>query len=188
VGAVTTYDNSDLLVAGGDVIYAADLNDITARMAKTYKKGGANSRFSTTLADDPELAGIPLAVGVYEIELVGYFTLATTNTQKLKTRWGFTGSWNGAVAARTIIGPGSAQTAAPANVTEVNLQAVHIGDQDAIYDTVAGTGSYSNFRELCGEAIVTVQGNLSLQWAQSVTSANATTLQEGSYFRVRKVA
>lgn len=185
---MTAYDNSDLDVLAGDPIRAADVNDIIDRLGRIYIKSSPTARISTTtLTDDPELASIPLAVGTYEIELVGYFTLTTTATQKIKTRWAFTGTWNGTAAARNCIGPGSAQTAAPANVTETSLLAVSVSNADSVYDVAAGT-AYASFRELAGEITVSASGNLSLTWAQNASSANATTLQERSYFRVRKIA
>ena len=185
---MTTYDNSELDVMAGDPILAADVNDIIDRLGRTYIKSSATSRNTTTsYSNDPELANIPLEVGTYEIELVGQFTLATTATQKIKTQWAFTGTWNGGTAARACFGPGSAQTGNPTAVTDMFIQALHVNGQDAVYDVAAGTGSYSSFRELAGQVTVTAAGNLSLQWAQSASSANNTTLQEGSYFRVRRI-
>lgn len=175
-----------MAVFAGDPILASDLNGVIALLPATYTKGSVTSRnTTTTLADDPELAGIPLAVGTYDIELIGFFTLATVNTQKLKTRWGFTGTWNNAD--RMIIGPGSAQVAAPANATEVNVAGSQASGQDAIYDAVV-TVIYTGFREVTRNVIVTVAGNLSLQWAQSVSNAGATNVQAGTAFVVRKIS
>ena len=178
-----------MTVAGGDIIFAADINGILTLLGSVTTKPSATSRNMTnTYADHPHLTSIALAVGTYEIELMGMFTLATTATQKIKTQWAFTGTWNGTTAPRLCFGPGSAQTAGPTGVTDMFMQALHLNGQDAIYDVAAGTGSYSSFRELCGNVNVTVAGNLSLQWAQSASSANNTNLQEGSYFRVRKIS
>jgi hypothetical protein len=153
----------------------------------TTKSAATSRSNTTTYADDPHLANIALAIGTYEVELIGYFTLATTTAQKIKTQWAFTGTWNGSTAARACIGPGSAQVAGPTAVTDMFLQGLHANGQDAVYDAAAGTGSYTSFRELCGNVNVTVAGNLSIQWAQSALSANNTNLQEGSYVRVRKL-
>lgn len=178
-----------MTVNGGDVIFAADINSILTLLGTVTTKSAPTSRISTTTyADDPHLAAIPLAVGIYEIELVGLFTLATTNTQKIKTQWAFTGTWNGTTAPRLCIGPGSAQVGGTTAVTDMFVQALHLNGQDAIYDLAAGTGNYGGFRELAANVVVTVAGNLSLQWAQGVLIANNTNLQEGSWFRVRKIS
>lgn len=181
-----------MTVLGGDIIYAQDINDVIARLGTITNKAAATSRNSggtgTTYVDDPHLSAIALAVGTYEIELVGLFTLATTNTQKIKTQWAFTGTWNGTTAPRQCTGPGSAQVGGPTAVTDMFLQGLHLNGQDAIYDVNLGTTSYCGFREVAGNVNVTVAGNLSLQWAQQTASANNTTLQEGSYFRVRRIS
>lgn len=181
-----------MTVAGGDIIYAADINTILGLLGTFTNKSGPTSRNSggtgTTYADDPHLSSIALAVGTYEIEVYGLFTLATTATQKIKTQWAFTGTWNGTTAPRLCLGPGSAQTGGPTAITDMFFQGLHLNGQDAIYDVAAGTTNYSAFREVAGNVIVTVAGNLSLQWAQQTASANNTTLQEGSYVRVRKIS
>lgn len=184
---MTTYDNSDIVVTGGSIINASDLNNVLTRAPKTYVKASATSRnTTTTLTDDPELSGIALAVGTYEIELVGFFTLATTATQKIKTRWAFTGTFNGTTGIRNCIGPGSAQTAAVANATETNFNAAQMSGQDAVYDAAAAS-AYACIRETCAAVVVTVAGNFSVQWAQAASSGNNTTLQEGSYLRIRRL-
>jgi len=169
----------------GDLV-TADLLD--SMLPKTFVKASATPRnTTTTLADDPELSGIALAVGTYEIEVVGSFSLTTTATQKIQTKWAFSGTWSGATTRRMCIGAGQTQTTAPTGVTEANLQSVPLTTA-VVYDTAAGTGSgYTTFREFSGSVVVTGAGSFSLQWAQSASSGNNTTLQEDSYIRVRRV-
>jgi hypothetical protein len=175
-----------MTVFAGDVINASDINGIINLLPVTYSKASALDRTSTTTyADDNELAGIALSVGTYTIELVGMFTLTTTATQKIKTNWAFSGTWNNPV--RACIGPGSAQTASRTDVTETQLGGYTATGQDAVYDTAAG-GGFSTFREIGAVVSVSVAGNLSLQWAQSVSSANATSLKAGTSFIVRKIS
>lgn len=163
------------LMLGGTVPYTARKTSATSRNT------------TTTLADDPDLAGIALPAGTFEIEFVGLFTLTTTATQKIKTRWAFSGTWNGSAAPRACIGPGTSQTATPSAATETNFQAVSLSGADAIYDQAAG-GSYGSFRETCGIVVCSTSGNFSIQWAQSASSANNTTLQEGSFVRIIQTA
>jgi hypothetical protein len=170
----------------GQRLTASALQTLADGVGTVYYKGSATGRISTTAyAADPDLSNIPLSVGTYEIELIGVFTLLTTATQKIKTSWGFSGTWNTS-ALRSCIGPGASQTGSTSAVTDSTFNSATVSG-DVIYDVGAGT-SYCVFREVCGQATVTVAGNLSLQWAQAVSVANATNLQEGSFFRVRKLA
>lgn len=168
-------------LAVGDLV-TADL--LQSMVPKYYVKPSPESRnTTTTLADDADLQSIALAVGTYEIELLGFFHLTTTTTQKIKTQWAFSGTWNGPV--RHIVGPGSAQTAATTDATETNVRAQAV-NTDATYDCSVST-AFSCFREWTCNAVVTVAGNLSLQWAQSASSGNNTTLDTGTTFRVRQI-
>lgn len=175
-----------MTVFAGDPIYASDINDIIATIPLTYTKSAVESRnTTTTLADDTHLVSIPLEIGTYDIELVMFYTLSTTTTQKIKTRWAFTGTW--ASTTRACIGPGSANTAAPNDAAEVTLRGYVSDTQDAIYDS-STSGAYSVVREVAKGVVVTVAGNLSLQWAQNASSANNTNVQAGSAFTTIKTA
>jgi hypothetical protein len=173
-------------VFGGDIIYAADINAILAVQPVAYAKASSTARnTTTTYAADPELTGIPLAVGSYEIELILFWTQTTTATQKVKTRWIFSGTWNNTV--RAVIGAGSNNTAAPGNVAESQISAYRADDQDAVYCQAAG-GTFGIVREISRNVVVTVAGDLSLHWAQSASSGNNTTVHAGTVFQVRKTA
>jgi hypothetical protein len=149
-------------------------------------KSAATSRnTTTTLANDPDLQGIALGVGTWEIELLGLWTQSTTTTQKIKTRWAFTGTWGTAI--RICTGTGGTNTATPGDATILNSRGFTLDTQDAVYGQDAGT-SFGGFREISRQVVVTVAGNLSLQWAQSASSANNTNLQPGSNFTIRKIS
>lgn len=158
-------------------------------LPRYYIKANSTSRnTTTTVAADTGtgqlLAGIPLEIGSYEVELVAYFTLTTTGTQGIRTRWGFTGTLANPV--RNCLGPGDSGSGPAVNAT-LMCQGFQATGQDASYFTASSAG-YSSFREICTGMIVTVAGNLSLNWAQSVSSANNTNLQGGSYFRITRYA
>ena len=169
-------------LAVGDLVTA----DLLQGMVPKYyiKPSGENRTSTTTLADDTDLQGIPLDPGTYEIEFLGFMTQATTTTQKLKTRWGFTGTWNNPD--RNVIGPGQNQTAAPANVTEANFAGAQAAGQDVVVST-AVTVVFTGWREWSANVQVSVAGNFSLQWAQNSSSANASRLEGGSMFRIRRI-
>lgn len=183
---MTAYEpTSTLTVYGGNIIYASDLNEVVKRLPRAYTKTSATARnTTTTLANDPELASIALEVGTYDIELIMLFTLTTTTTQKIKTRWGFTGTISDTI--RLCHGPGSAQVAGPQDVTETTVRGYALTSQDAIYDVSTST-AYSAVLEKANGVSVTVAGNLSLQWAQNASSANNTTVQPNSAFRISRV-
>ena len=158
-------------------------------LPRYYTKQNPTSRASTaTVAADSGtgqvLAGIPLEIGSYEVEFVGLFTLTTTGTQGIRTRWGFTGTMTNPV--RACLGPGDSGSTPAANAT-IMTQSFQATGQDALYFVGASAG-YSAFREITAQLIVTAAGNLSFNWAQAVSSANNTNLQSGSYFRITRYA
>lgn len=199
-----TYDDIGIPVQGQPISSGsfglkvrADIIDLDRRMAivegsllpRYYVKANPTSRNTTiTPAADTGtgqlLAAIPLEVGTYEVELVGLFTLTTTGTQGIRTRWGFSGTVANPV--RTCLGPADSATAPNANAT-IMAQAYQATGQDASYFT-ATSAAFAGFREIAPAFAVSVAGSLSLNWAQSVSSANNTNLQAGSYFRITRYA
>lgn len=151
----------------------------------SYSKAAPTARLSTTTyADDPELQGIPLSVGTWEIEFTGFWTQAST-TPKIKTQWGFTGTWVSTF--RACTGAGSAQIGGPETVSDSTFRAYVTDTQDAIYSQSTSV-AYGVFRELARNVTVTTAGNLSLKWAQNVSTASNVTLQSTSGFTVRKIS
>jgi hypothetical protein len=152
-----------------------------------FTKTALTNRVNATLADDPDLSNIPLSVGTWEIEVLLHWTMTTTNTQKIKTRWGFTGTW--ATTFRDCIGAGTTQStaASPINLTDSFISAATTDSQDAVYHQAAG-GTYGTIREISRTVVVSVAGNFSVQWAQNTTTANNTTVQPGSNVYIRKIS
>lgn len=169
-------------LAVGDLVTA----DLLQSMVPKYyiKPSGESRNTTTTLADDSDLQGIALGVGTWEIELLLFYTQSTTNTQDLKTRWAFTGTWNNPD--RNIMGIGNSSTASANVSTEVNMAGSQAAGQDAIYGGPASS-VFNSAREWTANCVVTVAGNLSLQWAQNASSANNTTVQGNTAFRVRQI-
>lgn len=166
----------------GQRVTADLLSTLASYIPVSYTKAATDARASTTtLADDPELKDIPLAIGSYEIELTLYH-LAASTTPKLKTRWAFTGTYGTPL--RGIIGPGSTNVAAPGAVTP-SAFGVWTVAQDAGYGTDTG-GRFSMAREYVADLTVTVAGNLSLQWAQVTSNASSVSVCAGSTFKIRK--
>lgn len=168
----------------GQRLTADTLNTLAGYLPVTYTKAATTNRNTTTThAADPELTGIPLAIGVYHIELTLFWIQATTNTQKIKTQWAFTGTWNTPV--RAIIGTGTGNTASW-DATTLTSFGGRTTATDATYNGLLG-GQFLVAREVVYNVTVTVAGNLSLTWAQSASSANNTSVCSGTAFEIRKV-
>jgi hypothetical protein len=167
-------------LAVGDLV-TADL--LQSMVPKYYVKPSNEARTSTTtLADDTDLQGIALAVGTWEVNLLGFFHSVTT-ANAIKTQWAFSGTWNSPV--RHVTGPGRTNTAATDIADTMNTRAAGVGS-DSVYGA-SGTTAFTSFREWSCNVVVTVAGNLSLQWAQNASSGNACDIDAGSTFTVRQI-
>lgn len=150
-----------------------------------YVKGSTTDRSSTTTyADDPDLAGIVLPVGTHWIRLRCFWSANTSTTPKLKTKWNFTGTWNSPN--RFCVGPGSTNTAVRTDVSLVNFHGTGVGS-DQVYNVSASTG-FTVLEEETFNAVVTVEGNLSLQWAQQTSNAGVISIKAGSAFVIKQIA
>lgn len=156
----------------------------------TYQKTSVTTRTNTaTLADDPDLSGIPIGVGTWEVEFVILWT-QTSTAPRLKTRWAISGGgvWSGTGGIRASVGEGAAQTAGPGAVTDMTLQGFTLDTQDAVYGLSTGA-SFAVVRELSRNVVVTTAGTLSLQWAQSTaTAAQSVAVQAASTVTLRKIS
>lgn len=139
---------------------------------------------TTTLTDDPDLAAIPLAVGTHWVRLTFIWCTNTSATPDIKTRWAFSGTWNNPF--RACVGPASTNTANPDVVTPVKFT-VSATNSDSVYGSAATT-AFSVATEEAFNVVVTVAGNLSLQWAENALSATDVTVQPGSAFQTRQIA
>jgi hypothetical protein len=158
---------------------------LEAYIPKTYIKSTATARASTTTYTiDPDLQNIPLAIGAYEVELLGFVTFGST-AASLKTHWVFTGTWAGSNGPdRVCTGPNS--TAAANAATAANFRSSQAAGQDAIYNS-GDAVIFSSFREISRNVQVTAAGTLSLYWAQASSAAVNVTVQGGTAFNVRKL-
>ncbi|HEY9465265.1 MAG TPA: hypothetical protein VIR54_19360 [Vicinamibacterales bacterium] len=179
-----------LAFAIGQRLTADLMTDFLALTPQVYTKASTTDRNSggtgSTYTIDPELAGIPLDVGTYDIELIGFFTVAST-TPKLKTQWRFTGTWNTPI--RNCIGPATDNVDVTNSASDMTVRGVVADSQDSVYNSAAtGTdASYVSFREIALNVTVTVAGTMGLYWAQSASNASSTSLKAGTSFRVRKL-
>lgn len=163
-------------------LWTADL--AASMLPDKYVKASVTDRTAdATVDNDPELAGIPLAVGTYAVEVLIFATAPTSATPDLRTQWTFTGTWNNPT--RACVGPGSDNTASSALATSIALRGTAAGtNQD--YGLPASTG-FAVIRELCDTVTVTVAGTLALAWSQVTSDAGVTSVKPGSSVTVRQI-
>lgn len=154
---------------------------LTAGQIDKIVKTTVTGKTNNTLANDPELAGVDLGVGQWDIRML-IFASNTVTTGNLRTQWSFTGSWNNPL--RYCLGPVTAT--GPSNITETKMSA-HSANANSDYD-LGATTAYTGVQEMSSTAVVTVAGTLALNWAQAVTNATATNVQAGSFIEVRQIA
>jgi hypothetical protein len=166
----------------GDLV-TADL--LTSMLPQTYTKASTTSRINVAPSADDELTGIALAVGTYDIDLVGFHT-QTSTTPKLQTLWTFTGTWNNPV--RACLGPGNVQTGGPAAIAAATMGGV-TASTGSTYSAATGSATPTVFWETSRAVTVTVAGTLSLSWGQATpTAAQTTALTSGTNFTIRRLS
>lgn len=158
--------------------------NVTAFMPVAVSKSAATDRISTTtIIDDPELQGVALSVGTWEIVVEGLWTQANAAAD-IATMWGFTGT--AAVVKRKCMGIANTDAAAPNLATDMNFSGADTNVTQS-YGTSAST-TQAVFRESCNAFVVTVAGNFSFQWAQLVSTAANVTMRPGSTITVRRIS
>jgi hypothetical protein len=163
-------------------------NRITAgrlrEMLPSYTvKAGTTSRASTTAQTaDPELSGIALAAGMFEIKVRYIATgVGSASAGGLATSWGFTGTATGNRNGPS--GPGFTSTNSGA-AENLRSNSASMGLSTQFY--YLATTSTSIVEE--GLVTVTVAGNFSVNWAQAASNATATNLLAGSYVKIKQIA
>lgn len=170
-----------MAIAAGAPIAASDVLDMLPRWATKALNTARQS--TTTYVDDPELASISLTAGTYNIELMLFYIVAST-TPKLKTNWGFSGTWNTPI--RLCQGPGSTNTSSPEASTPSTFRG-YTTAQDATYNS-STSGAFSGVVERAQNVVVTATGNLSLKWAQVTSTASDVSVLTGTGFRIQKIS
>lgn len=167
---------SYLTADGTDYIYTAGGWVPTSPIGKI--KPADTTRTSTaTRTNDPDLQGIPLAIGTHRVEaMLGIQSAGATGDFSLA--WAFSGT---ATCLRQTLGY------AADGVTMATLCATSL-TAGSTYGTGGASGSSTIFgvRELM-TIIVTAAGNLDMQWAQAVSNASGTLLSAGSTVTVQRL-
>lgn len=145
----------------------------------------ATPKTNNTLANDPELSGVALGVGQWDIRMLIFASTSGSNVPDIKTQWSFTGTWNSPL--RMVQGPGITNVGGSDALTPIKFRATAT-NADSPYG-LADSTAYTAIQEYCSTAVVTVAGNLALNWAQNTTTGGTpTNVQPGSYIEVRQIA
>jgi hypothetical protein len=160
------------MVLAGKLARAADVN------VPTYisKSGSESVTSSTTLQNDDHLT-VTLPVGVWRITAI--LTVAGATAGDVKTAWTNTGT----ITAIGRSGWGPAASNAAGTDTTMHARASTL-TASFVYGCEPGT-SAAILEELLLD--VTVEGVLTLQWAQNASSGTATTLSTSSRMFITKV-
>lgn len=157
----------------GDVLAAADLNEYCVNTHFAYKASGTTLTSHPSLANDPDLQ-IPVEANViYEMWLEMPYTSQTAGLQV-----GFT-----APSGTTLGGTVSGRVSGSFDATDLSflLTLQYTGD-------ATGTGVYYSITAHGLVNTAGTAGTLIVQWGQSSSSANGTTVRAGSCLSLRRVA
>ena len=164
-----------MTVFGGDIIYAADINNSVPRYV--IKENNQSVTSSTTFVDDTELVTPTLAVGKWDLEL----HLVVTSTVAIKCEWTNTGTMANN---RRAWGPGSTETDAGDDSTA--RWGLHGFATDVIYGPRSGALQFHI--EEYAIIDVSAEGAITFRFAQNVSNAAATTVQANSYWKYKQVS
>jgi hypothetical protein len=167
----------------------------------TIVKGSNTPRSNTaTLADDPELAGMELGVGTYEVQMHLHASVnPSVQNLDIRVAWAFTGT---ATVQRLMIGPdeqigGPSQYFNSGSSTHINTNSTRTlaklgGNTGNALTTSIAYGLndiYPVGIHEIGIFDVTAIGNWSIQWAQQTAGATAScSVYAGSYITARRIA
>ena len=163
-----------MTVFGGDIIYAADLNNLSQYVVKSANQPIASS---TTYQTDSELVTPTLAIGTWHVEL----SMIATSATPVKVKWVNTGTMANN---RRVSGAGSSVTDNADNST--GKWAVSGFGTDVVYGYRAATAQFHI--EEWAMLNVTVAGTITVNWGQNASSGTNTTILAYSYWRLRQVA
>lgn len=169
-------------VAGGDIIYAANINTLAPRVVN---KLNMTTRTSTiTFAADPDLVVPVEANGIYVVKF--FIKAGALAAADIKTRWDVPA---GMVSSnKCVIGPGS--TAVDANADNIaSRQGVHGFATSIVYNGVRNSaGNQFQILEYALVAVGATAGNITLEWAQAVSDPTGSTINVGSFAEYTQIA
>lgn len=169
-----------LTVLAGQIILADDHN---ALIPKTAAKASATSRASTTvLTADPHLV-LSLPVGTFDLRGNLLIASAADAAGDFSHRWSWTGTMTVTMGG---IGPTNLLASGATSDADFVRQLPDSASPSAV--SSYGASNFGVNAAIDVRVVVTVAGNLTLEWAQLASNANATTLEAGSWITAYPVA
>ena len=167
----------------GGLERAVTVSDVPACIHKTANTSRASN---TTATDDPDLTYAIPRVGVYHFECEVFFQKDNGGVAGGSFKFGlnYTGTLgaSGTLVYREYFA-GATALLAPNQQDVVGQSAITSGSTVSSNTETAGQPRAIHMK---GVLDVTSTGTLSLQWAQNVSSTNATVVRGGSFFRVQR--
>jgi hypothetical protein len=181
-----TYDNVASGLAATNVQDAIDelTTSVTETESFVYKPSDTDRSSTTTLADDPHLVTTLEANTVYEFEV--YLVYTSNNGGAIKWSPNFTGTtslikWTSEQGHNNTTSFGSIHTVYYSGTWDAEPATPNFPGWSA------GFGSFTGYARVRGLISVgATGGTFSLQWAQNVSNATASTMRSGSFMRVRR--
>ena len=147
--------------------------------AVVYKTATTSRSSTTAYADDPHLL-LALTAGTYTIDCFLSFWATTSGGGGIKAKFAYTAT----ITAGTIGVSGNVNAANATGTAGDIPTASPIINSSTIS---ASTGAFDWLRTV-GFITVSTSGNLTVQWAQNSSNANAANLAIGSYLTLTKIA
>jgi hypothetical protein len=184
---ILNYAYSSALLSLTDAGALSVAGPITDGIGNTYTpvvravKTSTTTRTSTTaLVDDPQLAGIPLSVGTWTVEVMAPFWATTTSTGcGFRVAVGFTGTRTNDMGTYVYTLNSALTASSLASGTGIGVTG----------STAISTNSTQpDWMSIKATFTVTVAGNVSFQWCQGTSSTDSLNMLVGAYMICTKTA
>lgn len=172
-------------VSAGQIMTATKFNELASYAVPiTAEKTSGTARINNTISADPELVVVLPANRTYDIDLLMRISSAANAAGDFQYRWAWTGT-----ADVTVYNMGVHNAIASGSQSDLESISYAVDSSTPSSATPLGastttTSSLAKARVVTGGSSVT----LTLEWAQSSTNANATTLDTGSTLTARRRA
>ncbi len=166
-------------VTAGDEIVSSTFTNIETTF---ILKGNTTPKVNNTLALDPDLTFSVSANGIYMVEFGIYYNgLSAAN---LTTQWD---TPSGSSGLRGVVGPGS--TAVDGSADNISGRFGAHGFGTSVTYSCARNGANQQWAYESGVVVVgSVDGAVTLKWAQATTNATATNVTGNAWGRMAKLA
>lgn len=173
VTAAAIYDGTNFELLNPQTVYTSNA------LLSAYKTATTSRSSNTSLTNDPHLV-VALGIGTFAFDLFVPIWCTTSGAGEITYQMAFSGTaTSSCYAAHHVINATSVDKLTN-NVgsSVVSASVVSIGTSVAVVDWI----------RISGTITISVAGNLSFQWCQSISNANALNVGIGGWLRIQQVA